>query len=369
MNWEAIGAIGDFMGGGVVIVSVAYLAVQIRQSNRHAEASIATEIRLADLRHDRRRLPLRLLGLGLPLTMLLGWLTGIVLFDNLSLWTIALVALILSPTDAALGQAVIKSETLPTSVTRSISVESGINDGIALPPILVCVAALSVASEVSGHSGNFLSFLFLQLTIGPLMGAAVGWFGGKLVEAASSRQWMSPVFQRMSALSLAILAFALAEMFHGNGFIAAFFGGLFLGVKTPRIRERIQEFGEAEGQQLALFIFLIFGMIVVPLAHAYWDANAVLYAVCSLTVVRMLPVALCLLGSGTDWRTKLFIGWFGPRGIASILYLFMVIGDLGFAGSEYALSVVVLTVLMSIMLHGVSAVPLVNAYSQTSYKS
>lgn len=239
------------------------------------------------------------------------------------------------------------------------------NDGIARPPLLVCMAALTVGVAGAQESDNhWWQFLALQLTLGPLVGALVGWSGGWLVEQASSRNWMSPILQRLSALSLAVLCYAFAEMVHGNGFIAAFVGGIFLGVRTPEIRERIREFGEAEGQQLALFIFLIFGMVVVPVAYQYWDMRAVIYAVASLTIIRMAPVAISLVGSGTHWRDKLFFGWFGPRGIASVLYLFMVVGGLGVSGYEYVLSVIVLTVLLSILLHGITAVPLVKIYSR-----
>lgn len=325
----------------------------------------ATEIRFSDLKKHQSHIPFRLLAIGLPLTILLGFITGVALFNQMDMWLIALVALILSPTDAALGQAVIKSKLLPDSVKQPISVESGLNDGIALPPILVCMAVL--AAGVSGGAQseqNWWQFLALQLTLGPLVGALTGWSGGWLIEKASAKNWMSPVFQRLSVLSLAVLCYAFAEMVHGNGFIAAFVGGMFLGVRTHAIRERIQEFGEAEGQQLALFIFLIFGMVVVPIAFQHWDIKTVIYAIASLTFIRMIPVALCLIGSNTNWRDKLFFGWFGPRGIASVLYLFMVVATLGVPGYEYALSVIVLTVLLSILLHGSTAVPLVKLYSR-----
>ncbi len=317
----------------------------------------ATEIRLASLLHQRTRVPLRLLSVGLLLYMLLGTGVGLLLFDQLALLPVLLIAFILSPTDAALGQAIIKSNTVPESMRQSISVESGLNDGIALPPILVCMALLSTTAQ--NESQHWGMFLLLQLTLGPLIGALVGWAGGWLVEQASRRQWMSATFQRLSALSLALLAYALAEMVHGNGFIAAFIGGLFLGVQTHSVRERIQEFGEAEGQLLALFIFMIFGMIVVPIAIEYWDIRAVIYAVLSLTLIRMVPVYLSLIGTAASHRDKLFYGWFGPRGIASVLYLFMVVGTLGISGYEYMLSVIVLTVLLSIILHGATAVPLI----------
>jgi NhaP-type Na+/H+ or K+/H+ antiporter len=174
---------------------------------------------------------------------------------------------------------------------------------------------------------------------------------------------MNPTFQRLAAWSLAVLAYALAEIFHGNGFIAAFFGGLMLGTHTPIVRERIQEFGEAEGQQLALFVFLIFGLVAVPAVANHWDAKAWLYAILSLTVVRMLPVAVSLAGTRLDWLSICLIGWFGPRGIASVLYLLIVVNDLGLAGHERVLSVIVLTVLLSVFLHGISAVPLSRLYA------
>ncbi len=158
-------------------------------------------------------------------------------------------------------------------------------------------------------------------------------------------------------MSLAILAFALAEIVHGNGFIAAYFAGLLLGTKTPEIRKRIHEFGEAESQALELFIFLLFGMVLVPISFPYWDSGAWIYALLSLTVIRMIPVAISLIGTKLSWGTVGFIGWFGPRGIASILYLIMVVIELGTAGYERMISVIVLTVMLSIFLHGFTAVP------------
>jgi NhaP-type Na+/H+ or K+/H+ antiporter len=184
------------------------------------------------------------------------------------------------------------------------------------------------------------------------------------VERASKRGWMNPTFQRLVSLSLPVLCYALAESLHGNGFIAAFFGGLMLGTKTPEVRERIQDFGEAEGQYLMLFVFLIFGMVMVPAVVPHWDWHALLYAVLSLTVIRMLPVAVSLMGSGISWGSVAFIGWFGPRGIASILYSLMVVGQWGIKGYQQVLSVIVLTVLISVFAHGLSAVPLSALYGK-----
>ncbi len=310
-----------------------------------------------------KRLPFRLLFAGLPLTMLLGVLVAIPLFDNMGLWTIALMAFILSPTDAALGQPVVTSPLVPEKIKEAINVESGLNDGIALPPILACIAALSVTADEKTGVQYWIIFTLKQFLFGPLLGALVGRFGGKLVDRAARSGWMNPMFQRLASCSLAVVAYALAEEFHGNGFIAAFFGGLMLGVDTPAVRERIQEFGEAEGQQLGLFVFLIFGLAAVSQAIKYWDGRAWVYALLSLTVIRMLPVAVSLSGTKLTRFSIAFIGWFGPRGIASVLYLIIVVNELGLKGYEQMLSIIVLTVLLSVFLHGITAVPLSRLYA------
>jgi NhaP-type Na+/H+ or K+/H+ antiporter len=322
----------------------------------------ASTINLRSLIREKG-VPFRLLSLGLPLTMGLGLILAVPLFQNVSLWALALMAFILSPTDAALGQPLITNPAVPENIKEAINVESGLNDGIALPPILACIAVLSSAAAEKLNAQYWVVFTLKQFLFGPLLGALVGWVGGRLVDKASKAGWMNPTFQRLTAWSLAVLAYALAEIFHGNGFIAAFFGGLMLGTHTPIVRERIQEFGEAEGQQLALFVFLIFGLVAVPTAASYWDAHAWLYAILSLTVIRMVPVAVCLLGTHLGWRSIGLIGWFGPRGIASVLYLLIVVNDLGLAGYERILSVIVLTVLLSVFLHGISAAPLSGLYA------
>ena len=323
----------------------------------------ASTINLRSLIREKG-VPFRLLLIGLPLTMGLGLLTAVPLFDNVNPWALALMAFILSPTDAALGQPLLKSPSVPEKIKEAINVESGLNDGIALPPILACIAGLSAAAAEKLGASYWISFTLKQFLFGPLLGALVGWLGGKLVDGASKAGWMNPTFQRLTAWSLAVIAFATAEIFHGNGFIAAFCGGLMLGTHSPIVRERIHEFGEAEGQQLELFVFLLFGLVVVPNAAGYWDARAWIYAILSLTVVRMLPVAISLVGAKLDWPSIGLIGWFGPRGIASVLYLLMAVNELGLAGYERIFSVIVLTVLLSVFLHGITAVPLSRLYAK-----
>lgn len=316
----------------------------------------ASTINLAELR-KHKRIPLRLLFIGLPITMVLGILIAIPLFPAMDIWVLALMALILSPTDAALGQAVVTSEDVPEEIRQSINVESGLNDGFALPPILICFAILSATGHEDTSASYWTIFTLKQFIYGPIIGGLIGWIGGLLVDKASKKGWMNTTFQSLSSISMALMAFALAESVHGNGFIAAYFAGLLLGAHDKKVRERIHEFGEAESQALVLFIFLIFGMVMVPLCFPYWNLNAWIYAIMSLTVIRMLPVAISLLGLKLPWATIGFIGWFGPRGIASILYTLLLVLELGKEGYQEMISVITLTVLLSIVLHGLSAVP------------
>jgi len=233
-------------------------------------------------------------------------------------------------------------------------------------PVLVCLAALSSSGGIEGSTTNWLIVLVKQLTLGPLTGVLIGWGGGWLIDWASRKDWMSPVFQRLASLAFPVLAYAGADAIQGNGFIAAFCSGLFLGIKNREVISRLQQYGVAQSQLLDYWIFLIFGIVAIPMTLAYWDTRALLYALLSLTLIRMVPVALSLIGSRLHWYSVAFLGWFGPRGIASILFALLVIGTVGLEGYEHFLSVIVLTVTMSIVIHGVSSVPMANYYKKFS---
>lgn len=312
------------------------------------------DLKLLRRQHD---LPVRLLALGMPLTVVAGTLAAVWLFPGLTFWEAALLAAVLAPTDAALGQAVVSSPKVPVRIRQALNVESGLNDGIALPLVLVVMSAC--ASTVAGQGGTsyWLQFAALQVTLGPLAGIAVGWLGGRLVEWGTRKGWMSDAFQHLSALGLALLAYAGAELIHGNGFIAAFVAGLTLGNTANSICTRLVEFAEAEGQLLTLLVFLIFGATMVPGIFAHLSWPAVVYAVLSLTVLRMLPVAMSLAGAGLRGSTVLFLGWFGPRGIASILFGLLVVEGSVLIDRDEIFQVVVITVLLSVVAHGVTAYP------------
>lgn len=304
-------------------------------------------------------LPLRLLAVGLPLTMIAGTLVAYSLFS--SGWLLAaLLAIMLTPTDAALARSVFSRQDIDESLRHSISVESGLNDGLALP-VLLFVLALLVAGQHGQPAGvdhmHWLLFVAQQFVIGTLWGLFTGRAGGWLSETAARRQWMTRLYQRLSAPALALVAYSGAEVLGGNGFIAAFLAGLFLSARHTRVMGRLKKFGEAEGQLLSLLIFFFFGLIFVPDALPAISLHSVIYALLSLTLIRMVPVFISLTGSGLPFRARMFLAWSGPRGIASVLYLLLVMEQLGFtrAADREFFATTVLTILLSIFLHGISA--------------
>ena len=201
--------------------------------------------------------------------------------------------------------------------------------------------------------GVFCYFLVLPLGLKFLIGYGVDWYHMQVT--------IQLYFGFVVKL---ILAFAFAESVEGNGFIAAFVAGLGLtaGITSEHVRHQVQEFGETEGMQLILVVFLIFGLAMVPAAVPHWGVTELIYALLSLTVLRMVPVALSLLGAKLDWQTVAFIGWFEPRGIASVLYLLMAVAAIGIEGNERIMSVIVLTVMISVYAHGITATPLSKRY-------
>ena len=330
----------------------------------------ASRIDLSRLRKEHN-LPVRLLALGLPLCIVFGALAALLLFPGLGIWGALVLAIILAPTDAALGQAVVTSEKVPVRIRQALNVESGLNDGIALPVLLLfmSIAAATGSGQMAGHGDSkdalgWAVFVLQQIGLGPVAGVIVGGVGAKALQAANKAGLVSGVFLKLSALALALLAFGAAEMVHGNGFIAAFVAGLVMGNVARDICPRLHEFGETEGQLLTLLTFLIFGGLMLPAAMGIWTWTMLAYALLSLTVIRMAPVAVSLIGTGVSQKTCHFLGWFGPRGIASILYTLLILEAAKFPGRELIFGVMSLTVLLSIMLHGVSASPLAALYGR-----
>ncbi len=314
---------------------------------------------------SQHSLPIRMLGIGLPLTIVLGAVLAIPLFPDDGIWELFLIAAILAPTDAALGQVVVSSPRIPVRIRQALNVEGGLNDGIAAPLVTI-FAALVIAEQDFLTAANVTRFIAEQIGFGLIAGVGIGAVGALLVRRFSKLGWMDGVFRQLAILALAIGAWALAIAIGGNGFVAAFCGGLTFGALSSRggmQPAKLTEFTEDEGQLLALITFLIFGGTLVGRALIDITWQVVVYAVLSLTVIRMLPVALSLTGTHVSAATKAFLGWFGPRGLASIIFALVVVEESGMHEADDLLDAVTLTVLFSVFAHGFSATPLSNWYA------
>jgi NhaP-type Na+/H+ or K+/H+ antiporter len=338
---------------GVKLLAEATLAVVL--------FSDASRIDLRALR-DEAGIPARLLGVGLPLTIVLGFAVAVVALPGLD-WPEALVlAIVLAPTDAALGQAVVTLERLPSRVRQSLNVESGLNDGICVPLFFVALA-IAEAEEGAIGDGAAVRLVLEKIGYGALAGVAAGVAAAIVVVAAGGRRLVTAEWLQIVPLAAAVLAYSLAEGVHGSGFIAAFVGGaVFGGLRRGRGGE-VSTYLEATGGLLAAVTFVVFGAVVLgpTLGAATWEA--VLYALLSLTVVRMLPVALAMAGSGARRPTVAFLGWFGPRGLATVVFALILVEEADLPHRSLLLTTAFLTVALSVLAHGVTAAPLAERYA------
>ncbi len=310
------------------------------------------------------KLPLRLLVIGLPLTILLSVYVGRVFFVDAPLLYIIVMALILAPTDAALGKAVVIDKDVPKEVREGINIESGLNDGIVFPLLMTLLFVITSHEELNPNE-SWIAYLLEQIFYGGCIGALSGFSVAKGLDFALKKSWIQKSYENLTPLSLAILTYFVAEYFGGNGFIAVFVGGFFFGNYSEFLAQDKKSFLESEGEVLILISFLVFGLTFIPLTLVYWTPKVFLYSLLSLTFLRMLPVFLSLIESGLSLKSKLFIGWFGPRGIASILYVMTVAQHVSADKIDNELfGVVSLTVFLSIILHGLSAKPLVRRYAK-----
>ncbi|MEA1982357.1 MAG: cation:proton antiporter [Campylobacterota bacterium] len=307
----------------------------------------------------------RLLLIGLPITIVFSTYLATLMFPNEPLLYLLLMALILAPTDAALGKAVVTDRLVPEEIRSSINVESGLNDGIVFP-LLITVILLIISHQELGEDNSWILYLFEQISLGFIIGAISGFVGAKVLTRAVDKLWIKDVYRNLSPVSLAILTYYIAEHLGGNGFIAAFVSGAFFGNFSRLLDTHAERFLESDGEVLILISFLVFGLTFIPTTIEFWNMKVIIYSLLSLTAFRMIPVAFSLIGLGLSFKSKLFIGWFGPRGIASILYVMTVAHKIEIVDMQSTLfSVITLTILLSIILHGLSAQPLVNLYAKT----
>ena len=312
-----------------------------------------------DLGKLRRRIawPERMLLGGLPLAILLGTAVGAVLLPGWPFWEVALLAAILAPTDAALGQAVVTNPAVPERIREALTVESGLNDGLALPAVLMfgCLAVGGVHDNVQS---NWLVFALEQIGYGAVAGAVIGAVGAVALAFATDRKLSNDAFEGIAVLALAGLAYLVAIEIGGNGFISAFIGGLAFGAVMKGRCKFVYEFMETEGQLLVLGTFLLLGASIAPLALARVETTWIVLIVVSLFIVRPVAIWLSLWRSDAPPLAKGFMGWFGPRGLATALFALLVVGQLpGMQHGQDILSISVLVVLASALLHGITAAP------------
>jgi sodium/hydrogen antiporter len=322
--------------------------------------SDAAGVPFGEMRRDLGRI-VRLLAIGLPLTVLAGWALAYWMFPQLGIWLALLVAAALAPTDAALGLPVVTNQMVPSRIRRLITVESGLNDGIVTPIVMFALAGAMSAEELAGAAGP--GEALAELGIGLVVGTGLGLGGGWLLRWARQRGWAAEDFVGIAVLALALAAYAAALAVHGNGFVAAFCGGLAFGATAGRRGPAELVFLEQASGLVSLLVWLAFGALTVSIIAERADLVIVLYAILSLTLVRMVPVAVALVGAGLDRKTVLFVGWFGPRGLASLVFALLALEELG-ADADEAVAIIGLTVLLSVLAHGVSAEPLASRYGR-----
>ncbi|GMQ98236.1 MAG: cation:proton antiporter [Acidimicrobiia bacterium] len=311
---------------------------------------------LIDARAVRKEafLPGRLLGIGLPLTIVAGTAIAMLIFPDLGFWPAVVIAVILAPTDAALGQAVVANEEVPGLVRQGLGVESGLNDGIAVPFLTIAIAG--AANEM--QNGSEIAVVFLEeIGLAILVGLGIGWLGGLAVRFAFDKGLMGRGWRQVSVVLLALLCFAVADPIGGSGFIAAFVGGLTFGAQVRREYPDICNFSEGIAHVMTMIAFLVFGAFILTPTLDVITWEIVLYAILSLTVIRMIPVALALIGTGLGGPTQVYIGWFGPRGLASLVFMGTVVIDAGPEEGSAIVAVAATTVGLSVLLHGLTAWP------------
>jgi len=359
-----------FVAAGVVLGSDALGLIEVTPSGHLIKAlanatlalvlfADASRIDLGALRREAT-VPVRLLGMGLPLTIVAGALVAVPLLGKLTLLEAVVLAVVLAPTDAALGQVVVTEKRLPSRIRQGLNVESGLNDGICVPLLLIALTAAEVESSQKTTIGA-VQLVAEQIGYGVLAGAAGGTVAAAVLLTAGRRGWIDGAWMQILPLAGAATSYGVALGLGGSGFIAAFVGGGVYGFLRRRFGETEQLLEEV-GSLLDALTFLAFGAVLLVPALKTITGGGVVYAVLSLTVIRMLPVAVSMLGTGARMPTVAFLGWFGPRGLASIVFAAIVVEEAHLPHTDVIVSTTLAAVGLSVLAHGVSAAPLVRRY-------
>src|SRR4051794_38869896 len=318
-----------------------------------------------DLEYLRREVgvPVRLLGIGLPLTIALGALAAGAIFGQLSIDEAVILGVVLAPTDAALGQAVVTEPRVPGRIRQGLNVESGLNDGICVPLLFAAVALADVNSQIS-EGRSAVTLVLEEIGYGILGGVVGGLVVALIVIHAGRRDLIADHWRQVIPGAGALLAYGTASALGGSGFIAAFVAGMTFRLVLGRDPADINELSEQVGNVLNGVTFLVFGAILLEPALGDLSWKLALYATLSLTLVRMLPVAIAMLGTRARPPTLAFMGWFGPRGLASIVFGVIVVEESNLPHEHLIVVAIYLTVGLSVFAHGVTAAPLAARYAR-----
>lgn len=307
-------------------------------------------------------IPARMLLIGLPGAIALGSGLALVMFDVLTLFEACILGTMLAATDAALGKAVVTNPAVPGRLREGLNAESGLNDGLCVPILFVFIA-LEVGGAAGAEHGLVAKLLIEELGIGALVGLFVAGFGAWLFGRFRDMDWVDPIWTQMTTVAMAVACFAIAQSIHGSGYIAAFIGGLLFGFLAKDETHQLVHSAEGIAELLALLTWFLFGYALIGQVFGMFTWPVVVYALLSLTLVRMVPIFLSMTGSGESSGSKLFLGWFGPRGLASIVFAIIVL-DNELPGARFMALVVICTVFLSLVLHGVTAKPFANWISR-----
>jgi len=359
MFFAAVGVVVVAVGVGEEptgdVAGVAQVALEMTLALVLFTDAMATNI--ASWREEGK-LPSRLLVPGMPLIILAGAIIAAGVFPELDLVGAAVVATILAPTDAALGKPVVSNTRVPVRIREALNIESGLNDGIALPFLLFFIA-IGEAEE----GANLGSLLLTAIGVAVVVGLAIGWVSARLIIASSERGWIVPMWRQIAVVVVPVVAYVVADELGGSGFIATFVGGLTFGRLVVASYPDIGNFAEDLAEVLTMVAFMIFGALLLQPRFGEFTWEMLAYAFLSLTLVRMLPVAISMIGTHLRPPTLLYMGWFGPRGLASLIFAAIVIEEVDIPATDLMVNIVILTVALSILLHGITAYSGSNAYA------
>ncbi|CAM5582606.1 sodium/hydrogen exchanger [Streptomyces narbonensis] len=324
----------------------------------------ATEVPAGVIRRERSVVA-RLLGIALPLTLGAAFLVSLAFFPDQPGWVLAVLATVVVPLDLALAGALVRDRRVPGRLRDVLNVEGGLNDGVISPLFLLCVAGAAASRTTGGDYADALLTAVGAAGWAVGAGSLVGWLAGQLLRRSWARGWTLPAATRLAVLSVPIAAFSLSVSLGGNGFVASFVSGVCIAPTLRHLPEDAVQMTDDLSTLLTLALWFLFGQMV---NDEFWDGfhlSVILYAVLAVTLVRLVPVMLALIGTELSLSDRLFLGWMGPRGATTVVFGLLAAIELPAAGGgDFVSRVMVITVMVSIVLHGLSAEPVGRLYAR-----